>query len=329
MADLSTSYMGIPLKNPLVVAASSLSNHLDFIKKAEDVGAGALVIRSLFEEQVQLDRVRMANTLTKGDESFPEATSYFPAVKYGGPSEHLMWVERAVKAVKMPIFGSLNAVSPGAWIEYARQMEQTGVAGIELNIYAVATDPTKPASEIEKQLFDTVQAVREVVKVPLALKMSMFYTNPINIVHEVEKRGINAVVMFNRFLQPDIDPDTQTLLNEMVWSTPAEMKIPLRYVALLYGRTQCDIGLTTGVHHGRDVVKALLAGATIVQIAAALIKNGLPYLSTLLLQLQEWMAEHHYKSVNDFRGSLSQKNADDPFAFERAQYVRLLISQRP
>ncbi len=324
MADLKTTYMGIPLKSPVMVAASSVSSYVDRVQMAESAGAGALVIRSLFEEQISLDQWRMEEALAIGAESFAEAMSYFPRVEHGGIKEHLMWVEKTRKAVTLPIFASLNAVSPGAWTTYARQLADTGVNGLEINVYAVPADPNQPGSVIEQQLYDVIEAIRKEVSLPIAVKLSPFYTAPANVVKELEKRGVNAVVIFNRFLQPDIDPDTESLINEMVLSTPAELKVPLRWAALLYGRTGLDIAVNTGVHTGRDVIKALLAGATVVQVAATLLKNGIPYISTMLLDIQNWMEERGYNTLADFRGKLSQKNCDDPFAFERAQYVKLL-----
>ncbi|NWG17539.1 MAG: dihydroorotate dehydrogenase-like protein [Chloroflexi bacterium] len=328
MVDFSTTYLGIPLKNPLVVAASSISSHVDTVKQAEEAGAGALVIRSVFEEQIQFDQLRMEESLNVGAESFAEALTVFPKVEHGGLKEHLMWVEKTRAAVKMPLFASLNAVSPGAWVSYAKQLAETGVNGLEVNFYAVATDLQRPGSDIERALYEVVESVRAEVTLPIAVKLSPFYTSTVNVVSELEKRGANGVVLFNRFLQPDIDPDTESLVNQMVLSTPDEMRIPLRWIALLYGRTSLDLALSTGAHTGKDTVKALLAGATVVQMAAALLKNGVHYLSTMLIQMQGWMEEHGYQSVADFRGNVSQKNCDDPFAFERAQYVRLLLSQK-
>jgi dihydroorotate dehydrogenase (fumarate) len=328
MVDFSTTYLGIPLKNPLVVAASSLSSHVDTVKQAEEAGAGALVIRSVFEEQIQFDALQLEDRLNVGADSFAEAQSYFPKVEHGGIKEHLMWVEKTRQAVKMPIFASLNAVSPGAWTSYAKDLAGTGVDGLEVNFYAVATDLNRSGSDIERALYEVVESVRAAVKLPIAVKLSPFYTSTVNVVSELEKRGANGVVLFNRFLQPDIDPDTETLHSQMVLSTPEEMRVPLRWIALLYGRTQLDLALTTGTHAGKDAIKALLAGATVVQTASALLKNGVHYLSTMLIQMQGWMEEHGYEQVSDFRGKVSQKNCDDPFAFERAQYVRLLLDQK-
>jgi dihydroorotate dehydrogenase (fumarate) len=328
MPDLKTTYMGNPLRSPIVVGASSVSGMLDKIKMAEQAGAGALVIRSLFEEQIQFDALRMEESLAVGSESFAEARTYFPSIKHGDADEHLMWVEKARKAVSFPLFASLNAVSPGAWTRYAKQLEGTGVNGLELNVYVVAADARRSGTVIELELFEVVESVKQQVKIPLAVKLSPFYTSVAYIASEIDKRGAASLVLFNRFLQPDIDPLTETLTSEMVLSGPEELKLPLRWTALLYGRIKAELALSTGVHSGADVAKALLAGATVVQTASAVIKNGLPYISTMLRQLEEWMTEKGYGNVADFRGKLSQQQAADPFAFERAQYVRLLLSQK-
>jgi dihydroorotate dehydrogenase (fumarate) len=315
------------MRSPLVVSASSISNHIDTVKAAEEAGAGGLVIRSLFEEQVQFDGQRMEDFLNQYGESNPEATSYFPAVKHGGPKEHLMWVEKTRKAVKMPLFASLNAVSPGTWTQYARQLADTGVDGLEINYYFVATDPDRSGSDIERALYEVVENIRAEIKLPISVKLSPYYTSIVNVVRELEKRGVNGVVLFNRFLQPDVDPETEAIFSEMALSTPAEMKPPLRWTAILYGRTKIDLALNTGVHTGSDAIKGILAGASVLQLTATLIKNGIPYLSTMLINMQDWMNEHNYQKLEDFRGKTSQKLCDDPFAFERAQYVRLLLRQ--
>jgi dihydroorotate dehydrogenase (fumarate) len=328
MTNLKTTFMGIELESPIVVAASSISSYTDRIEMAEKAGAGALVIRSLFEEQIMLEAQRLEEELAVGGEMFSEALSYFPEIKHGEAAEHLMWIEKARKAVKMPLFASLNAVTPGAWTKYARQLEGTGVDGLELNVYAVATDPEETSTEIESRHYEIVESVLSEVKIPVSVKLSPFYTSPLNVIHELAVRGVKGVVLFNRFLQPDIDPSKQTLKSEMVLSSPEELKVPLRHIALLYGRTDCDLAITSGVHSGLDAAKALLAGATVVQTASALIKNGIPYLSTMLRELEGWMQEKGYESLESFRGKLSQKEAADPFAFERAQYVKLLMSQK-
>jgi dihydroorotate dehydrogenase (fumarate) len=328
MANLNTTYMGIQLESPLVVAASSISNYIDRIEMAEKAGAGALVIRSLFEEQIMFDALQLEESLSVGSESFAEALSYFPDIKHGEADEHLMWIEKTRKSVKMPLIGSLNAVSPGAWLKYAKQLEGTGIDALELNVYAVATNPNKTSSEIEKNLYEIIKMVKAEVDIPVAVKLSSFYTSPLNVARELSEQGVEALVLFNRFLQPDIDPLSESLKNEMVFSTSEEIKVPLRHIALLYGRVNSDLAITTGVHNGLDAVKAILAGACVVQTASALLKNGIPYLSTMLREIEAWMDEKDYHKLDDFRGKLSQHEVEDPFTFERAQYVKLLRSQK-
>jgi dihydroorotate dehydrogenase (fumarate) len=320
--------MGIELETPIVVAASSISSMVDRIEKAEKAGAGALVIRSLFEEQIQFDALRLDEQLSVGADRFAESLSYFPAMKHGGASEHLKWIEKSRQAVSMPLIASLNAVSHGGWSKYARQLADTGVNALELNVYALPTDPKRGALDIEQELYEIVESVMNEVDIPVSVKLSPFYTSIPNVASELAGRGVAALVLFNRFLQPDIDPQGEGLSVEMAMSTPAEIKLPLRWIALLHGRADCELILNTGIHSGLDVAKAILAGATAVQSASALIKNGIPYLSTMLRELEGWMKEHDYESLEDFRGKLSQKKSDDPFSFERAQYVKLLFSQK-
>lgn len=328
MADIQTTYMGIPLQSPLVVAACPISSMVDQVKAAEQAGAGALVIRSLFEEQIQFDALRMEESLAVASETHAEALRYFPSLRHGEAKEHLYWVEKTRRAVRMPLIASLNAASPGAWVRYARQLETTGVEGLELNVYRVSADAATPGSEIERQLFDIVEAIRAEVRIPLAVKLSPYYTSLAHVAAELDRREVQALVLFNRFLQPDIDPVKEELLSEMVLSTPAELRLPLRWVALLYGRVRANLALSTGVHSGLDAAKALLAGATVVQIASALLRQGIPYLSTMLRELEAWMDEHGYRSLGDFRGKLSQQQALDPAVLERAQYVKLLMAQK-
>ncbi|MGD8813420.1 MAG: dihydroorotate dehydrogenase-like protein [Anaerolineales bacterium] len=325
---MKTNYMGIEIGNPLIIAACSISSMIDRIELAEKTGAGALVIRSLFEEQIQFDALRFEEALSVGSDSFPESLSYLPEIQHAGASEHLRWIEKSREAVKMPLFASLNAATPGAWSEYARQLEGTGVDGLELNVYAVPTDPKMNSQQIEDQLYEIVEAVISEVEIPVAVKLSPFYSSMPNVAAELSKRKVSALVLFNRFLQPDIDPKRETLLSKMPMSDPGEIKLPLRWIALLYGRVACDLILNTGVHSGLDIAKAILAGATAVQSASALLENGIPHLSTMLQELEAWMVEHGYDRMDDFRGTLSQKEIKDPFAFERAHYISLLTSQK-
>ncbi len=319
--------MGIPLKTPIVVSASSISSIVDRVKMAERVGAGGLVIRSLFEEQIQVSQQRFDDYLSFASNSFSEALSFFPEIEHGQADEHLMWVEKTRKAVKMPLFASLNAVSLGSWVRYARQLESTGVDGLELNVYIMGTDPEKAGVALEKELFDIIESVKSEVGIPVAVKLSPYFASIVNVATELDKRGVEALVLFNRFVRPTFDIETESLHNEMFLSSPEEMRLSLNRVARIFGHIKADMALNTGVHTGFDVVKALLGGATVVQVTSTLLINGLPYLSTMLRDLEGWMAEKGYDNLAEFRGNLSQKNCDDPFAFERAQYVNLLLSQ--
>ncbi len=324
MPDLTTKYMGIELKSPIVVAASSLSNRVETIKKAEEAEAGALVIRSLFEEQVALDKLQMEEELAVGGESYPEATSYYPEIEHGEASEHMYFVEKLRKAVEMPLIGSINATTPGSWVDYAVRLEEAGVDGIELNIYRVESDSERTGADVEESLFETFEQVRDKVGIPIAVKLSPFYSAFGNIARQLSDRGAAALVLFNRFLQPDIDLTRGVIRNDMPLSSNEEMRLPLRWTGLLYGRIKADIALNSGVQSGDDVAKSLLAGAQVVQVAATIIRHGAPYVSTMLRALERWMEENGHQSIDGFRGSMSQKTVSDPLAYERAQYVGLL-----
>ncbi len=328
MADTKTTYMGMDLNTPILVAACSISSYTDRIKDAEKAGAGALVIRSLFEEQILFESLRMEEELSRGSELYAEALSYFPQMHHGEASEHLMWVEKARAEVKMPLIASLNAINPGTWTKYAKQLENTGVDALELNVYSVVTNVEKSAADVEKSLYETVDAVLSEVKIPVSVKLSPYYSSTANVAAQLAKRGVQGLVLFNRFLQPDIDTKSEELINEMIYSTPQEMKLPLRWVAILYNQIKADLALNTGVHSGLDSAKAILAGASVIQSASALLQNGIAYISTMLRELEGWMDEHGYNNLSDFRGKLSQSEVDDPLAFERAQYVKLLMSQK-
>jgi len=329
MANLSTTYMGIALKNPVIVASCALSNKVDNIRRAEEAGAGGLVIRSLFEEQIRHELGDFDDALALGGDSNPEGTGYFPAISHGEAKEHLFWVEQARAATQMPLIASLNATRPGKWVEYARQLEATGVNGLELNYYSVEADLDRGAVEVERLLMGTFDAVRAEVTLPIAVKLSPYYSSVGNVVKELESRGANSVVLFNRFLQPDLDPDKEEVLNEMTYSTAAEMKLPLRWIGLLYGRVMVDLAANTGVMEARDVVKYLLAGASVVQVASCLFRNGIGHLTALVEGLNEWMRSKDYALVEDFRGKLSQQGFEgDNTQYERAQYLDFLMSRQ-
>ena len=327
MADLKTTYMGIELANPLVVAACSLSGMIDNIKKVADQGAGAMVIKSLFEEQIQHDSKELDDMLEEGENRYAEALDYFPKVEHAGAREHLMWVEKACASTDMPLIGSLNAVHGGAWVDFARQMAATGVRAIELNIYAVQADINRGAADAEEELFETFSAVRGATDLPIAVKLAPFYTSVGNVVKELQERGANGVVLFNRFLQPDIVVATEKLLSRMSLSTRAEVRLPMRWIALLYGRVGLDLVANSGIAKAEDAAKCLLAGATAFQVASTLYREGVENIGTILKGLASWMDEKRYATLADARGKLSHKDfKGDPLALERAHYLDFLTS---
>lgn len=328
MANLSTEYMGIPLSSPVVVAACSLSGQVDNIKQAEAGGAGALVIKSLFEEQIVLEDLQFTEERDVGSEYYREALSYYPPLEHAGAREHLMWVEKSRKAVQFPLIGSLNATRPGNWVGYAKGLADAGCDGLELNTYAVQADAEVDAAAVEQRLYEIVESVLGAVEIPVSVKLSPFYTSVPNVAAELARRGVKGLVLFNRFLQPDIDVQSERLRNAMTWSRPEEMRLPLRYVALLHGRIEADLAASTGVHDAAAVAKYILAGATIVQTASCLYTNGIDYLEALNGGLSGWMDAKGYRRLADFRGKLSAKDIKNPFAFERAQYVDLLLKQK-
>ena len=328
MADISTKYMGLDLRSPVMVGASPLSRQIDNIKAAEDAGAGALVIHSLFQEQIEQETLELDEALAVGSERFAESLTYFPRLEHAGPREHLMWVEKTRKAVGFPLIGSLNAASSGRWVEYARKLESAGCDGLEINLYSVEADPHRSSEDIEKESLDIIAAVKSDVGVPVAVKLSPFYTSTASFARRAVEAGADALVLFNRFYQPTIDPDSETLEIGLVYSTPEEMRLPLRWIAILSAELDVDLAASTGVHRGRDVVSQILAGAKAVQTVSALLVNGIGHVTTLNRELSEWMTAHGYASIDDFRGKLSRNKVSDPYAFERAQYVKLLLSRK-
>lgn len=326
MADLTTTYMGLTLSSPLVLASSSLSNRVENFQVAEQHGAGAVVLRSLFEEQIEAIDTQLQEALERHSESFAEATTYFPRQAIG-PREYLRLVGAAKKAVRIPVVGSLNCNAPGSWSQYARQIEEAGADGLEVNLYDIGADPQVTGAQLEDRYLSIIGSIRDAVKIPLAVKLAPWFTSLANAVARFDAAGVQAFVLFNRFLQPDISIEKLSLKNDMSLSQPGEMLLPLRWIAILHGRIQADLAASTGVHDAASVVKMLLAGATVVQVAAALVRNGIPYLAKMRDGLEDWMDKRGYAQVSDFRGTLSQRVIRDPGAFERAQYVHLILSQ--
>lgn len=328
MTELSTTYLGIKLKSPLVVAASPISSMIDQVRQAERAGAGAIVIRSLFEEQIRFDAMRLEEDLSVGANSFAEALSYFPTLTHGEADEHAMWIRKTRDAVHIPVIASLNAITPDGWRRYARILADTGVDALELNPYAVALNPDLSGAEIEQNLYRLVDNVLDEVDIPVSVKLTPFYTSTAHVVSQLAKHGVAGVVLFNRFLQPDIDAVEETMVNKITYSTQAERTLPMRWIALLYQQFNLDLAHNTGIHTGIDIARALLAGANVVQIASALLKHGVHYLATMQNELLQWMEEHDYEKLSDFRGKLSAANIPDPVTYERAQYVNLLMQQK-
>ena len=329
MADLSTSYMGIPMRSPIVVGASTFSRKIDNIKKAEEFGAGALVIYSLFQEQIELERIELDEELTEYSESYAEALTYFPQMEHAGPREHMMWVEKARKEVKFPIIGSLNARTMGDWIDYAKELEEAGCDGLELNLYSVETHPDVSCADIEKRALDVVEAVKGRVKIPVAVKLSPYYTALANMASKVVNAGVDGLVFFNRFYQPVIDPDDEKLKIRLDFSMPQDTRLPLRWIAILSSSLKTDFAASTGVHTGKDVARHILAGARVTQVVSSLYKNGLDHIKMLNRELSDWMDVKGYESLNEFRGKLNQAKVQDPYAFERAQYIQILLQHEP
>jgi len=327
MADLTTSYLGMTLPSPLLLASSSLSNRVENFQLAEESGAGAVVLRSLFEEQIEAADSALQEALSYGEGVTPEATrSFFPAQRIG-PAEYLRLVARAKQAVRIPVIASVNCVAPGSWSEYARQVAEAGADALEVNLYAVQADPDVSAAEVEARYEEVVASIVSTVTVPVAVKLSPYFTSLAHFIRRLDGVGARGYVLFNRFLQPDISLERMSLQNVMPPSEPHEMLPSLRWVALLYGRTPGDLAASTGVHDAAAVAKQLLAGATVVQLASALMKHGVPYLGKLRDELEGWMDRRGFSELSSFRGTLSQRAIRDPGAFERAQYVHLILSQ--
>lgn len=326
--DLTTTYLGKILKNPLVASASPLSRRLDNIRRLEDAGAGAVVLFSLFEEEILHESRELDHYLTYGAESYAEAVSYFPQPEefYLGPEAYLEHIRQAKAAVDIPIIGSLNGVSPGGWINYARKIEAAGADALELNLYYIPTDPALSSDDVERLYLNTLKMVRQSVNIPVALKLSPFFSALANMAKQFDEAGANALVLFNRFYQPDLDLENLEVVPNVILSTPQAMRLPLRWIAILYGRIKADLAATSGIHTAQDVLKMLMAGANVTMMASALLHHGIDYLRQVLRELETWMEEHEYDSVRQMQGSMSQKSVAEPAAFERANYIKALHS---
>jgi dihydroorotate dehydrogenase (fumarate) len=329
--DLTTSYLGLSLKHPVVASASPLSGTVDGICRLEEAGASAVVLPSLFEEQIDAEAHQLDHYLGYAAESFAEALSYFPeASRYRvSPDEYLEQIVSARAATDIPIIGSLNGVSFGGWIDYARQIEQAGAHALELNLYYIPTDLQMRGSEVEAMYLDVLREVHATVSIPVAMKLPPYFSATANMAALLVDAGADGLVLFNRFYQPDFDLDSLTVVPHLVPSDDWELRLPLRWVAILYGRVPADLAITSGVHSYEDVLKGVMAGASAVMLASELLEHGLGRIGEIVHGLTVWMTEREYESVSQIRGSMSQMCVAEPAAFERANYVKVLQSWRP
>jgi dihydroorotate dehydrogenase (fumarate) len=328
--DLSTKYLGLKLRTPLVVSASPLSEEIDTIKQMEDNGASAVVLYSLFEEQLRQDTRELVQSLEHGTFSNPEALTYFPEPEQFnlGPEEYLEHIAKAKSAVKIPVIASLNGSSVGGWTQYAKAIQQAGADALELNIYYIPTDLELTSAQVEQNYLDILRAVKSKVSIPVAVKLSPFFTNFANMAKRLDVAGADGLVLFNRFYQPDIDLDTLEIKPNILLSTPMAMRVPLRWIALLFGKLDASLAATSGIHRASDVLKMLMAGADVTMLCSTLLRHSVRQIAVIERDLVAWMEEHDYTSVTQLKGSLSQKNCAEPSAFERAQYMRA-ITQFP
>ncbi|GBD86313.1 dihydroorotate dehydrogenase B (NAD(+)), catalytic subunit [bacterium BMS3Abin03] len=328
--NISTKYLGLDLKSPIVPSAGPLTAEISNIKQMEDAGAGAVVLYSLFEEQIEHEELELNYHTSVSSESHAESTSYLPdAFDFRcGPDEYLEHIRKAKDAVDIPVFASLNGKSMGGWIDYAKQIEKAGADGLELNIYLLATGLNKKSHEIEDVYVDIVKNVRKEIKIPIAVKMHPFFSSTAHMANEFSNAGANGLVMFNRFYQPDIDLEKLEIEPDIILSTPMEMRLPLRWIAILYGRTEADLAATTGVYTAEDVIKMTMAGAKVTQMLSSLIKFGIGHIADVIINIKKWMEENEYESLDQMRGSMSYKNVSDPGKFERANYMKVLHSYK-
>lgn len=328
MSDLSTKYLGLNLKSPLVASASPLCESVDNIKRLEDHGLAAVVLPSLFEEQLQLESLAVDADLSRGADSFPESTNFFPEMQtYNlGPDGYLELIRHAKESVRIPVIASLNGCSTGGWLEYARLMEQAGADAIELNIYSIVTDPAETGSKVEQAYVDLVHHLKRSIGIPLAVKLSHFFTAPANIAVRLDEARADGIVLFNRFYQPELDIDHLEVTPTLTLSRPEELLLRIHWAAILYGHVRADLGITGGVHGSRDVIKSILAGAKVAFMTSALLRNGVQHAAHVLTEMNRWLNEHEYSSVQQMCGSMSRSSVADPGAYDRGNYMKVLSS---
>ncbi len=329
--DLTTTYLGLKLKHPIISSASPMTQTLDGIRKLEDAGVAAIVMHSLFEEQLLQEAAELHFATLQGTESFAEARSYFPEPEQYllGPEEYLKLLWKAKQVIGVPVIASLNGSTSGGWVEYARKMEDAGADALELNIYYLPTDANMTGEQIEQNYIDVLKAVKSQVRIPVALKLSPYFSNLAYMARRLDEAGADALVLFNRFYQPDLDIDNLEVWPHVELSSSTEIRLALRWIAILYGNLHCNLAATTGIHTAKDVFKMMMAGADATMMLSALYQHGLGHVKNVLEDMERWMEIHEYDSVQQMRGSMSQMSVMDPGAYERANYMKTLQSFRP
>ncbi len=329
--EMGTDFLGMRLKNPLVPSATPLAREISTLRRMEDLGAAAVVMHSLFEEEITLESQMLDRHFIQGTESFAEALTYFPEVGpyRAGPDHYLEHLHRAAEALSIPVIGSLNGVSAGGWVRYAGEIEQAGAAALELNMYFVPTDPDHSAQALESLYIELVEAVKAELMIPLIVKLSPFFSSLPNFARRLTQAGAQGLTLFNRFYQPDLDIEALEVVPHLVLSDSDDLRLPLRWIAILHGRIEADLALTSGVHTAEDAIKGLMAGASVIMMTSELLQRGVGRLGEILQELEHWLVDHEYESVEQLWGSMSQANCASPAAFERANYMKVLGSYAP
>jgi dihydroorotate dehydrogenase (fumarate) len=326
--DLSTHYMGIPLKNPLVVGASNLVTDMEIVKKLEEAGASAIVYKSLFEEQINLEAAELEDDLHEYDDRHAEMIDLFPKVKHSGPRAHLIAVKELKESVSIPVIASLNCIFDSTWVEYAELLEKTGVDGLEINFYSTITDANKTPQEIESTRIDILKQIKRKVEIPVSVKLSPFYTNALEFINRLSEDGADAFVLFNRLFQPDINIWKESFEMPYNLSHKGDNRLSIRYAGLLHGRIQANIAANTGILDGEDLIATLLAGADVAQVVSTIYRNGADQITKMLDELGDWMKEKGYQTIDDFKGKMSHSRINEPFAYKRGQYVDFLMKSK-
>jgi len=326
--DLSTTYLGLKLKNPLVASSSPMCQDVGNVRRIEDAGAAAVVLQSLFEEQIDIDNDELDRFITESSDVSAEATSHFPDLMYQvmGPDAYLRHIAKCKQAVKIPIIASLNGTTKGGWLGYAKEMQQAGADALELNIYHIAVDPNVSGEQVEQLYIDLVQAVKQHVTIPVAVKLGPYFSSMANVARKLDAAGADGLVLFNRFYQPDFDLENLEVVPNLILSNSHELLLRLHWIAVIYGNVKADLALTGGVHSATDVVKSMMAGARVAMMTSALLKRGISFLDTIVTELLVWMSEHEYDSIRQMQGSMSRNAVPQPGAFERANYMKVLSS---